>query len=351
MKQYKIRSGLFCCFLVFTLLFSVVAFAKEPSANTVYLGGMPFGVRFHAGEVSVLRLQSFASDGESVSPAADSGICVGDVLQSVNARAVSSVEDVIAAMETVNGAAVEVTLLRGDKKINTQITPRKSDETGKFQLGILLKDSSAGIGTVTYVHTDSLEFAGLGHGICSMEDGKLLKIDDGYICNVKINGVHKGLPGTPGELRGTLEKEQCGRMTANAEVGVFGVFENVPRNTGALTEIAKREEVHTGDATIFCTLDDNVKREYAIQILEVDPDHSAQTKNFVIKVSDERLLDKTGGIVQGMSGSPIIQDGKLVGAVTHVLVNDPTRGYGIFIENMLEAANTVVEEHQIKDAS
>ena len=337
MKQYKIRSGWLCCFLGFALLFSGTVFAKDLTPNAVYVGGMPFGVRFHAGEVSVLRLQSFSSDGENVSPAADSGVCTGDILQSSNTRKVSSVEDVIGALDAENGTAVEVTLLRAGKKIDTKIAPRRSDETGKYQLGILLKDSSAGIGTVTYVHTDSFEFAGLGHGICSMEDGKLLKIDDGYICNVKINGVHKGLPGTPGELRGTLEKEQCGRMTANAEVGVFGLFENVPRNMGALTEVAECEEVHTGDATIFCTLDDNVKREYAIQILEVDPDYSAQTKNFVIKVTDERLLDKTGGIVQGMSGSPIIQDGKLVGAVTHVLVNDPTKGYGIFIENMLKA--------------
>ena len=182
MKQYKIRSGLLCCFLSFALLFSCTVFAKEPTADTrVYVGGIPFGVRFHAGEVSVLRLQSFSSGGENVSPAADSGVCAGDILQTVNARSISSVQDVIGALDSEDGNAVEVTLLRGDKKITTQILPKRSDESGKYQLGILLKDSSAGIGTVTYVHSDSLKFAGLGHGICSMEDGKLLKIEDGYI--------------------------------------------------------------------------------------------------------------------------------------------------------------------------
>jgi len=316
MKQYKIKNGVLCCLLTFVILFSGTVFAKD---TEVYVGGMPFGVRFHAGEVSVLRVNTFSSAGEDVSPAADSGIRVGDIIQSVNSCGVSSVQDVTAALDPENGTAVELTLLRGEKKISTQIIPKKSDETGKFQLGILLKDSSAGIGTVTYIQPESLQFAGLGHGICNTENGALLRIDDGYICNVKINGIHKGVPGAPGELRGNLETKRCGKMIRNCEVGVFGVYEDARMPSESLTSVASGDEVCKGDATILCTLDDNVKKEYKIKILEVD--HSQATKNYVVKITDPRLLKKTGGIVQGMSGSPILQNGKLVGAITHVCVN------------------------------
>lgn len=343
MNQYKVKNSLLCCLLSFVLLVSASAAAQETySERKVYVGGMPFGVRFHAGEVSVIRTNDFLSDGKSVSPAAEAGILANDVIESVNAHPISSVQDITAAVNLTEGQTVKVSLRRGDKNIITSITPRKCDETGEFRLGIMLKDSSAGIGTVTFIEDNSFVFAGLGHGICDTASGDILHIDNGYISHVKINGINKGVSGTPGELRGNLEADKCGKLLSNTEVGVYGIFTDIPALSDEPTPVANQDEVTVGAATILCTLDDNKCKEYSIEIAEINHNNAAKTKNYVVKVTDKRLLAKTGGIVQGMSGSPILQNGKLVGAITHVMINDPTTGYGIYIGNMLDELEKVI---------
>ena len=336
MNRSKITSKILCFLFSVVLIISVSA-----QGETVYVGGMPFGIRFSVGEVSVIKKNSFVSGGKSVSPAEEAGIMENDIIALVGTKKIETVNDFIGAIDQKSGEPINVTVKRGEKKLNTTLIPRKCDETGEYMLGILLKDSSAGIGTVTYIAEDSFIFAGLGHGICDTNTGDILPIESGYISHVKINGITKGVSGSPGELRGVLENEKCGKLLSNTEVGVYGVFTENQKPVSKPIEVANAEEIKTGEATILCTLDDNKCCEYSIEICEIDHSATAKTKNYVLKVTDPRLIEKTGGIVQGMSGSPIIQNGKLIGAVTHVFVNDPTKGYGIFIENMLDAAGEI----------
>ena len=339
----KIQYSMLCCITAVFLLISGSAAVSDTLCNTgeaqlsekVYVGGMPFGVRFQAGEVVVVRTNSFASGGESVSPAEEAGILANDVIQTVNGQKISSIGDIVQAVAKADGSPLAVAVRRGEKEIHLSLIPKKCDTGHAFRLGVMLKDSSAGIGTVTFVQEDSPIFAGLGHGICDNNSGKVLKIESGYITNVKISDVHKGTVGTPGELCGNLEEDKCGKLLANTEVGVYGIFTSMPENLGKTARVADMSEVQTGDASIRCTLENNVPQEYAIKIMEINHNTAAKTKNYLIKVTDERLLAKTGGIVQGMSGSPILQNGKLIGAITHVMINDPTTGYGIYIGNML----------------
>ncbi len=340
MNRSKITNKFLC--ILFSVILSISVSAAPVSLGeapqNVYVGGMPFGIRFQVGEVSVIKKNSFISEGKTVSPADEAGILENDVITQVGTAKIETVNDFISAVDTKSGSPIDLTVKRGEKEFTATLTPQRSDETGEYMLGILLKDSSAGIGTVTYIAEDSFVFAGLGHGICDSNTGEILPIENGYISRVKINGITKGTCGSPGELRGILETEKCGKLLSNTEVGVYGVFTDSQKIAERKICVAKADEIKTGSATILCTLDDNKCGEYAIEISEIDHSAAAKTKNYVIKVTDERLIEKTGGIVQGMSGSPILQNGKLIGAVTHVFVNDPTRGYGIFIENMLSEA-------------
>jgi stage IV sporulation protein B len=202
-----------------------------------------------------------------------------------------------------------------------------------LRAGLFVRDAGAGIGTVTFV-TKDLAFGGLGHGICDGESGALIPLSRGTVMGVGISDVRKGAAGAPGELRGHFSPERNGVLTQNTVCGVFGSFTACPRCLGDTLPIAYRNEVQAGTATLRCTLDDGAPREYAVELSAIRCNADGN-KCFTVKVTDPALLSKTGGIVQGMSGSPIIQNGKLVGAVTHVMINDPTTGYGIFIENML----------------
>ncbi len=350
MIKSKIQYNILCCFISFVLLISGSAAVvsngndiSETYTNTeVYLGGMPFGVRFSAGEVTVVRTNPFVSSGVEVSPAEEAGIIANDIITNVNGKNVSSINDIVDAVNRSNGTPIAMVLQRGQKEFRVSLTPKKCDNSDSFRLGVMLKDSSAGIGTVTFVEPESHVFAGLGHGICDSESGAVLKIDSGYISNVEINGINKGKSGSPGELRGNLDSDKCGKLLRNTEVGVYGIFTEPPALPTTTVTIAKMEDVKVGKASILCTLDENQIDEYAIEICEINHNTAAKTKNYVVKVTDARLLAKTGGIVQGMSGSPILQNGKLIGAITHVMIHDPTTGYGIYIGNMLDEMKTIL---------
>lgn len=356
MNKSKLKYNILCCIISFVLLISGSAAVgtldqsstlcgaeEDVYADTkVYVGGMPFGIRFDAGEVTVVRTNPFVSNGTAVSPAKEAGIAANDIIKDINGNKVSSINDIVNAMNQSDGSPISMTLRRGQKNVCINLTPKKCDDTQSFRLGVMLKDSSAGIGTVTFIREDALVFAGLGHGICDSTSGEVLKIDSGYISHVKINGINKGQIGTPGELRGSLDSDKCGKLLSNTEVGVYGIFTEPLKLTGTPVSVASMEEVKPGKAKILCTLDDNQTNEYEIEIAEINHNTAAKTKNYVVKVTDQRLLAKTGGIVQGMSGSPILQNGKLVGAITHVMINDPTTGYGIYIGNMLKEMEKLI---------
>lgn len=303
----------------------------------VLVGGMPFGVKFRSEGIVVVGFSEVETESGNVSPAYDAGLRVNDMIISVNGREVKTSAEFIDIIEA-SRSTVEVTYSRGGNMATVSFTPSVSSADGKPKTGMWIRDTTAGIGTVTYIDPCDGSFAGLGHGICDPESGELLKMEKGVVIGVRISGVIRGREGFPGELKGFFTGEKSGVLVGNTLCGVYGVMTDIPRDKVPLpeTETAGRDDVTTGEAEVWCTLDDNMPQKYKIRIDAVDRTSVSDNRSFTITVTDKRLLDKTGGIVQGMSGSPIIQNGKLIGAVTHVLVSDPTRGYGIFIENMLD---------------
>ena len=334
----KGMSVFLCIILLFASL--TVGASAEGSDVKLCVGGFAFGVRFGIDGILVTGTQSISSGGKAADPAAEAGIKVKDMIKKVNDKEVFTAREISEAVNQSGGSQMKLTVLRDGKEIDLQITPVKEDVSGAYRIGIDLKDSMAGIGTVTYVDPETLEFGGLGHAICDPQTATVLPIRHGSAIAVEIGGVIKGKSGVPGEIKGYFLSKRIGSVKENSECGVFGVFSSAPQLSEPIS-VADRSEVSEGKATILTTLGDDGIKEYEIEISKINKD-SKDNKSFVIKVTDNTLKERTGGIVQGMSGSPIIQNGKLVGAVTHVMVNDPTVGYGIFIENMLNAANIPV---------
>ena len=299
-------------------------------------GGTVFGLRAPLGGVLVTSLSGVPGEDEGRrGPAEECGIRRGDLITAINGTPISDATTLCRAIGEGGGKPLCLTLTRGERELTLTLTPRMSDSDKKFYAGLLIKDSVAGIGTVTYIDPVTGSFGGLGHGVYDEAAGGLVRIGRGAVTSVELSGVAPGAAGKPGELRGHLENEKIGTLLSNTDCGVFGVLADPPSADTALP-LGLRGEVRTGDAEILCTVDGSCER-YRIEITDLRG-QKGNDKSFSIRVCDTRLLEKTGGIVQGRSGSPIIQNGKLIGAVTHVMINDPTCGYGIFIENMLNAA-------------
>lgn len=298
--------------------------------------GKPFGIKMMMDGVMVIKTGPVETSDGMVSPAEDAGIQKGDIITAVNDQRVYSNRDIEKLISEGNGAAAAIELIRDGKKKLVSITPALSSDDSSPKLGLWVRDSSSGIGTVTYCERSSLTFGGLGHPVCDTDTGKTVPLFSGEIMDVSISDIKKGVPGKPGELRGFFsDNEPCGKLSLNNRYGVFGnisddFFNNEP------VPMALRHEVSTGDAFIYSTLCGDKPEAYDIEIKKIDYDDKDSSKNMIIKIVDPELIEKTGGIVQGMSGSPIIQNGMLVGAVTHVFVNDPTTGYAVFCENMYD---------------
>ena len=316
-------------------------YGNIPTANLkntkVYVGGMPFGVKFLTDGVIVAGTFEVKTANGTKNPAADAGLVQNDVILEVGGVKVTDAAMLSELCEKSGGAPIKVVYKRNGKQAECSLTPAKSVDDGKYKTGIYARDSGAGIGTVTYIMPETLEFGGLGHGICDGESGKLIPMQRGSVVDVTISGVVKGLVGDPGEVRGYFSSGKTGTLLRNTECGVFGAFAKLPESAGTLMSVATRDELRTGEAYILSTLDGTTPQKYRVEISDIKLSATGN-KCFTVKVTDPALIEKSGGIVQGMSGSPIIQNGKLVGAVTHVLINDPSTGYGIFIENMLSAA-------------
>jgi stage IV sporulation protein B len=260
---------------------------------------------------------------------------VGDVILSVGGKRVKTAEDVRKIVKASGGNSLTIRALHHGSEIAVEIRP--SLQGDEYKIGISLRDGAAGLGTVTFIDPETGLFGGLGHGICDSESGEIISMESGKVCGVILGGIHKGESGKPGELCGILTDQIIGDLTVNCDCGVFGIITDRSAFSGQTIKIGRREEVTEGEATIITTLKNGKTAEYKIEIYDIDKS-SDGSKSFRIRVTDETLKALTGGIVRGMSGSPIIQNGKLIGAVTHVLVADPTEGYGIFIENMLNSA-------------
>ena len=332
-----------CLALIFTLsAISAVSVSatgnkRDYSRDEVYLGGMPFGLKFSTDGVTVIGFSDIDGLSKTQNPAYLAGLRAKDVILKVDGEEIKSATQLTQRVEASGGREMRITYRRGEKETTVGLTPVYSASESRYKTGMWVKDSGAGIGTVTYILPEEHSFGGLGHGICDGETGELIKMSRGDVMGVNVYAVKKGVSGAPGELKGHFCTECIGELYTNTDCGVFGHFSVLPEGCSEKVKIGTRDGIHEGDAEIVCTLPDGARARYKIEISAVN--RSAEgSKCFVIKVKDDALIEKTGGIVQGMSGSPVLQDGKLVGAVTHVMINDPTVGYGIFIENMLNAA-------------
>ncbi|MBQ3221332.1 MAG: PDZ domain-containing protein [Clostridia bacterium] len=317
----------------FTFCGKTVFFATAES-DTVYVGGMSAGFTLKSGGAQIIGLCEVLSDGGMQAPALQSGLKTGDKIVSINGISIGCIEDLNKLINESNGKAVKVETERGNETHIISVIPAKDKISGKYKIGILARDSVSGIGTVTYI-TKNRRFGSLGHSVVG-ENKKELRISDGTVYECNIIGVSKGIRGKAGELRGAfLNDKPFGSAEKLCSCGIFGtISEDIPLNT--LTSVsADSNKATPGKAYIFSTVDGVSPQKYEIEIVKVDK-FNKENKNFVIKITDDELISQTGGIVQGMSGSPILQNGKLIGAITHVFLNDPTRGYGIDIQTMLQ---------------
>ncbi len=304
--------------------------------------GEPFGMKIYTNGVMVTSITDVVTENGNQKPAKKAGIKVGDYILSVNGEKVATNEDLTEIVEKSNGKKLKFEILRGNTKIYISFCPVKSSETGSYKIGIWVKDSSAGIGTLTFYSPTNDIICGLGHGICEEETGEIINVKSGSIVKADVISCEKGEVGKPGKLNGRMGYETIGTIKTNCQSGVYSILKGEIKFS-TLTEIALKQEVKSGKAQIICTVDGNGPQSYDCTVEVRSSAYHSKIQNLLVTVTDERLLEKTGGIVQGMSGSPILQNGKLIGAVTHVLIDDPTKGYGIFAENMLETARSITE--------
>ena len=303
-----------------------------PAERTVIPLGQAVGIKLFADGVLVVAL----ADGPT--PARACGLRQGDIITAMDGAAVGSTEQVQDLLADTAGAPIVLSVRRGADAL--ALTACARENNGVWQLGAWIRDSMAGIGTLTYYDPATGQYGALGHGITDVDTAQLMPLASGAIMETTVKAVKKGAKGDPGELKGDFDlTRDSGTLYANTECGIFGKLsaEDAAKITGAALPIAKKDEIKTGRAAILATVSGNETREYDIEIEKIYSP-SGSTRNLLLRVTDEELLAQTGGVVQGMSGSAILQDGKIIGAVTHVLLDDPSRGYGIFIENMLSAA-------------
>jgi stage IV sporulation protein B len=318
--------------------------------TVVMVAGTPFGIKMYTDGVLVVGFSDVNTKAGLCNPARIAGLKKGDVILSVNDESVSTNGEIREKIEASKGEEMLFRVRRDHLIFTVKFKAVLSESENRYKSGFWVRDSSAGIGTLTFYDPDSKVFGGLGHAVCDVDTDEIIPISTGEIVNAEIIDVDKGVSGSAGSLNGVIDHQTTGYLTINAETGVFGILKNVPQTHFETVPVAMKQQVKEGKAQIYTTVEGTTPQLYDIEIKQIRYQDASPTKNMVIQITDPKLLEKTGGIVQGMSGSPIVQNGKLIGAVTHVLVNDPKKGYGIFAENMLKTAQSV-EKEQLKEAS
>ena len=304
-------------------------------------GGMCIGVSLFTNGVIVAGNSDIScQDGKKVNPAMQAGLFDGDIITKVNGQQLLNARQLGQLVEESKDKPIKLSVLRNNKSVEVNITPAYDVYEKKYRLGLWLRDSTAGIGTITYADNENKKYAALGHAITDPDTGTILPVGTGEIVECTINDIVKGKKGIPGELKGSfrLNSPAYGSISANTEFGLYGdtysdiINELYPQGV----QVASRNSVKEGKATILTTVDGQGIQEYEINIIKANKQDVRASKSMIIEVTDQRLLEKTGGIVQGVSGSPILQNGKLIGAVTHVLISDPQKGYALYIDWMQE---------------
>lgn len=313
----------------------------EQQRRAVQVSGVPFGVKMFSNGALVVAFSDRCTALGTENPAKEAGLRLGDLIISAGGRQVRSNDELSSAISDANGAPIQIVYLRSGREYTCTLQPVADQASGVWRAGLWVRDSSAGIGTLTFTDQTRGTFAGLGHAISDIDTGASIQLLSGEIVPVVITGCIKGAAGSPGELRGEFPAaDDLGVVLANDSTGVYGRWQG--GDVGQTCPVAQPQEIMPGEAQILATLSGREPRLYTVRIERVNLTAADPNRNLLIRVTDPELLRTAGGIVQGMSGSPVLQNGRLVGALTHVLVNDPTRGYGIFASTMLEKADSVV---------
>ena len=315
-----------------------------PKTTVIPVGNIA-GVKLYTDGVLVVGMSEIEGvDAKRYKPYENTGIEEGDSIISINQNMISSTDELIETVNRSEGKEIKLKYIHEEETKECSMTPVKTGDN-EYKLGLWVRDSAAGVGTVTYYEPSTKTFGALGHGITDIDTEELIQIASGEFVTTKILNIIKGENGVPGKIQGTVENQKdIGTISKNTKYGIYGTVKNLSAlniDTSREMEVALRKEIKTGKATILCSLDNQKVEEYEIEIEKIDTQNSYNNKSMKIKVTDERLLEKTGGIIQGMSGSPIIQNGKFVGAVTHVLVNNPQEGYAVFGDMMIKQSKEV----------
>lgn len=302
--------------------------------------GRAVGIKLFSDGVMVVGFSQIPAAEGNVVPAKSCGLREGDVITHINAAEVDTIEEVQEQLAQIGGEEMSIRAVRDGKPLQVTAQAVKCSTDGSYKLGAWLRDSMAGIGTVTYCDPETGEFGALGHGVNDIDTALLLPMESGGVLSASVTDVKKGARGEPGELHGEFDlSADIGSLWANTGHGVFGTLDKNTLELGKPMEVADRKQVETGKAVIYSNISGNEVRSYEVEITKLFP-HADDGRDMMVKVTDPALLKATGGIVQGMSGSPIIQNGRLIGAVTHVLVGDPTQGYGILAQRMLKTGES-----------
>ena len=315
-----------------------------PKTTVIPVGNIA-GVKLYTNGVLVVGMSEIeGEDNKSYKPYENSGIEEGDTIVKVNDTTIYSTDDLIENINLSKGEQLQIQYIHDEETKECSITPVKTDKE-EYKLGLWVRDSAAGVGTVTFYEPSTQKFGALGHGITDIDTGELLNIASGEFVTAEILNIKKGEDGNPGKIQGTVDgQETIGEISKNTEFGIYGKIEDLSSlniDASKEMEVALRDEIQLGKATILSSLDNETVQEYEIEITKIYKENNYDNKSMEIKVTDERLIKKTGGIIQGMSGSPIIQNGKFVGAVTHVLVNSATEGYAVFGDLMIKQSKEV----------
>ncbi len=313
---------------------------KVADHRDVAVCGVPFGIKMFTRGVLIVGVGDVDTRHGAKSPAEEAGLRVGDCIVAIDGEDVVTCADVAAAVETSGGAPLTLSISRQQTVFDVQLLPVASVTEKCLKAGMWIRDSAAGVGTLTFYELESGVFAGLGHPVNDADTGQTVPISSGEIVPASVFGVQKGEAGAPGELLGHFEDGSWGLLTTNDDTGLYGLLHEQPPAFATLP-IAYKQEVVVGAAQLITTVSGRQPQSYAIEIEQVDYREDRPTQNMVIRVTDDELLQATGGVLCGMSGSPIVQNGKLIGAVTHVFIDDPTGGYAIFAENMMRTADAV----------
>ena len=310
----------------------------EKAEQKVMVSGEVFGIKLYTDGVIVVGIQEVQTDSGKKSPSGSAGIEVGDIIVAIDGENVYTSDQVQSILGANNGGSFEVKIKRGERYRDYTVTPVYCEREGCYKAGMWVRDSTAGIGTITFYNKQSGIFAALGHQINDIDTKEIMPMLDGEAVKATVSKIEKSTRGTTGSLECDFTNQTLGKLLSNTDCGIYGAYAEISECTKEYP-VAAIQEVKKGKATLISTVEKGQPKKYEIEITHIGFNENNREKNMIVKVTDKDLIDKTGGIVQGMSGSPIIQNGKLIGALTHVIVGNPQKGYAVFAQTMAEESN------------